>query len=279
MINFYRNLGVAVIALSPFITRSQDTSSAHTFVDAIEDNSYLIEEAYNQEHRVVQHISNGYINSISDTGFVYSFTQEWPIKSVKHQLSYTVPYTTVRGIESMSGFGDVMINYRYQLFYKEDWACVSPRLSIILPTGDEKKELGMNTVGLQINLPVSKRVSDHWVWHFNAGSTFYPNVEFTDSSLIQQNTNLVFYNIGGSVIWLAGSKFNIMLECLENFNSEIGVDGSIVSTNETILNPGFRFAIDIKELQIVPGFSLPISIVGDRYNVNGFAYLSFEHSF
>src|SRR3970040_1411458 len=51
----------------------------------IEDNSYLIEEAYNQEEGVVQHISNGLYFRKPQRDFVYSFTQEWPLFVLEHQ--------------------------------------------------------------------------------------------------------------------------------------------------------------------------------------------------
>ena len=248
------------------------------YPEAIEDNSYLIEEAYNQEQRVVQHISNGYLKTKPDNAFVYSFTQEWPVTSVRHQLSYTVPYTFLNA-DFVNGIGDIMINYRYQLFYKESWACVAPRLSFILPTGNKQNGTGMNTLGYQLNLPVSKRISDHWVAHFNAGTTFYPNVKTKTFAGNEIKKNLSFYTIGSSIIWLTGTKFNIMFECLENLSSVIDLNGNIIHSNETILNPGLRAAIDIKNLQIVPGISFPISIIKDYRDTAVFIYLSFEHPF
>jgi hypothetical protein len=59
----------------------------------IQDNSFLIEEAYNQEPGVVQHILNVPINFINGSCEIApSFTQEWPIFSQTHQFSYTIPY-------------------------------------------------------------------------------------------------------------------------------------------------------------------------------------------
>ncbi|HET7042873.1 MAG TPA: hypothetical protein VFI13_12685, partial [Gemmatimonadales bacterium] len=43
----------------------------------LQDNSFLIEEAYNQEHRVLQHISTAELHHGSA---LYSFTQEWPYR-------------------------------------------------------------------------------------------------------------------------------------------------------------------------------------------------------
>ncbi|HWH76104.1 MAG TPA: hypothetical protein VNT76_01990, partial [Candidatus Binatus sp.] len=51
-------------------------------IDVIEDNSFLIEEAYNQEAGVVQHIWNAiYTKSGRSHGWNFSFTQEWPVFS------------------------------------------------------------------------------------------------------------------------------------------------------------------------------------------------------
>ena len=61
----------------------------------ISDNSFLIEEAFNQEQGVVQHIFNGFYAvdrqpGPDDQNVALSFTQEWPVPSQTHQLSYTL---------------------------------------------------------------------------------------------------------------------------------------------------------------------------------------------
>ena len=43
----------------------------------IQDNSFLVEEAYNQERNVVQHIST-FSRLWNSKDWSYSFTQEWP---------------------------------------------------------------------------------------------------------------------------------------------------------------------------------------------------------
>ena len=53
----------------------------------IEDNSFLLEEAYNQEAGVIQHISTFQYDLMRFWN--YSFTQEWPVPNQKHQLSFT----------------------------------------------------------------------------------------------------------------------------------------------------------------------------------------------
>lgn len=52
----------------------------------IQDNSFLLEEAYNQEAGVVQHIQSFmYLKKSKD--WIYTFTQEWPVPKETHQLS------------------------------------------------------------------------------------------------------------------------------------------------------------------------------------------------
>jgi hypothetical protein len=51
-------------------------------------------------------------------------------------------------------------------------------------------------------------------------------------------------------------------------------------TNETVLAPALRFALDFKNLQIVPGISFPFTFSKESGNDFGmFFYLSFEHPY
>ena len=80
----------------------------------IQDNSFFIEEAYNQEPGVVQHIFNlaiDFTNGSREIG--PSFTQEWPVFSQTHQFSYTIPYLFT---EDGNGIEDMRLNYRLQAF-------------------------------------------------------------------------------------------------------------------------------------------------------------------
>src|SRR6185437_17086500 len=70
----------------------------------IADNSFLIEEAYNQEAGVVQHIST-FARPDGGGAWAYAFTQEWPFRGMKRQLSYTIPVLSEAG--SGTGIGDV----------------------------------------------------------------------------------------------------------------------------------------------------------------------------
>src|SRR6266545_7618484 len=71
----------------------------------IQDNSFIIEEAYNQEPGVIQHISA--FSRVTGSGaWVYSFTEEWPVLGQTHQASVTVNYANVKA-GGPTGVGDL----------------------------------------------------------------------------------------------------------------------------------------------------------------------------
>ena len=74
----------------------------------IADNSFLVEEAFNQPAGVFQNIFNAARN---DGVWAGTFTQEWPVVSQAHQFSYTLAFT--HG-DTSSAFGNTLLNYRYQ---------------------------------------------------------------------------------------------------------------------------------------------------------------------
>ncbi|MEY2563316.1 MAG: hypothetical protein QOH88_1509 [Verrucomicrobiota bacterium] len=240
----------------------------------IQDNSFLIEEAYNQEAGVVQHIFNltrsvTHRSGPDDREWLFTFTQEWPIGIQDHQFSYTLPYSYIEsGGQSAHGVGDVFINYRYQVATETATRpAFAPRFSLIVPTGDEDKGLGDGTVGYQLNLPVSKVVSDRWTLHANAGLTFLPDV---------QGEDLLNFNLGGSAIFAVSRRLNLMLEAVANFDEEAG--GSREAS--VILSPGVRYAFNFKnDSQLVIGLAAPIGVSAAAPDYGVFVYFSYEHFF
>src|SRR5436190_17719788 len=77
----------------------------------IKDNSFLVEEAYNQERGVVQHIGVFRADRTLHNG-TFIFTQEWPFVSNRHQLSYSLP---VSRVSQRLQLENILLNYRYQL--------------------------------------------------------------------------------------------------------------------------------------------------------------------
>jgi hypothetical protein len=235
--------------------------------ERIEDNSFILEEAYNQEPGVIQHISAFQLNK--DRTWMYSFTEEWPAPGQKHQLSITIPVMNTGNV----GFGDVAFNYRYQAVFTSRLA-FSPRLSLLLPTGNYKMGLGNGVLGYQANLPLSFICSRKIVTHYNLGLTYTPGAKTTENT----KSDLTNINYGISLIILLSENFNFMFEVAGNTLFTKDENDNNESTNSLFINPGFRYAINCKSgLQIVPGLAFPIGLgsSGGEYGV--FAYLSFEH--
>jgi hypothetical protein len=259
---------------------------------SIEDNSMFIEEAFNQEAGIIQHISNLIFDK---GGLVYAYTQEIPLADVKHQLSFTFSYNsykTPEGIQQIGnsqfvtkGLGDFYVNYRPLLFGKNDWALVIPRFTLIAPTGDARYGFGGGGWGGQFNLAVTKRLGKKLVTHYNAGYTLVSKADFytyegDGTPLLQAERNITAKNVGASIIWFAKPKFNLMTEYVSNFAQEFQDNGTVTKNHNLILNPGFRFAIDMGNVQIVPGAGLPLYFTNGQFqNSGGFIYLSIEPAF
>src|SRR4051794_3624833 len=142
----------------------------------IQDNSFLIEEAYNQERGVVQHI-NTFIYFARTHDWLYTFTQEWPVPhNARHQLSYTLAVLRPGQVGRGAGLGDTLLNYRYQLLGNgESKVAFAPRLSLIFATGDSRLARSFGGTGIQTSLPLSVVVNKKLVTHWNAGATFVPH--------------------------------------------------------------------------------------------------------
>jgi hypothetical protein len=234
-------------ALGPFPLPAQD----------IADNSFLIEEAYNQEAGVVQHIST-FSRPDGGGAWYYAFTQEWPLDGITHQLSYTLPLLNPEG-GAGTGLGDVALNYRYQLVARESAdrvtaVHVAPRATLIVPTGSESAGRGTGEVGVQANLPVSWVMSRSVVTHWNAGVTVIGSA--------------ARFNLGASAVYRLRRSVNLLLEALW-----LDPDGFY-------LNPGIRWAHDLAGgLQVVPGLAYTVALGPEAGRDAVFLYLSLEHPF
>lgn len=239
----------------------------------IRDNSFLVEEAYNQEARVVQHVSFLAL-SRDPSDWEYSFTQEWPAGGQRHQLSVTVPLIHVA---DATGVGDVALNYRYQLaFDNATGDAVAPRLSLVLPTGDAAQGRGTSSLGLQANLPVSWGLHRTLVTHWNVGGTWTPSARAAGGGRIATRD----VTAAASAIWLATRAVNLMVE-VAWAREEIAVDANTrVAEESAWLSPGLRAAIDFPSgLQIVPGVAFPFGLGPTDGERRVLVYLSFEHGF
>ena len=243
----------------------------------IRDNSFLIEEAYNQEWGVVQHVFT-FARVSGVDGWGSTFTQEWPAPSERHQLSFTIPLLRSEGADGFkTGIGDVALNYRYQFpMATGSRTAFAPRLSALLPTGREEWGHGSGAPGAQVNLPLSIELGPAWVTHLNAGGSWIPSAKAFDGG---EATTIGLF-AGQSLIWLVHPKLNFMLEAIYS-DTEVAVgNDATANEREFFVAPGLRGAIDFASgLQVVPGIAFPIGVGPSEDDTMVFVYLSFEHPF
>lgn len=234
---------LAVLAVCPAL-------SAQEAGEPIADNSFLIEEAYNQERNVVQHI--GTYTDNRGGGWALTFTDEWPAGGVLNQMSVGL---SLVGDESLGGrtFTTLILNYRRQLLGSAEgsWV-VSPRVSLLGDVGSS----GGAPFSVQVNVPASVVLTKAFVSHWNLGATV--------------GVGPATVNAGGSVVWLTMARFNLLVEGLY-----VGAEGQPPSFT---LNPGARAAFNLGSAQLVPGISFPIDL-GDSGGDGILLYLSLEHPF
>jgi hypothetical protein len=99
--------------------------------------------------------------------------------SPRHQLSYTLA-ALHSGDQpgSGGGFGDVILNYRYQVLGNgESKVAFAPRFSVFFPTGDSRLGRGTGGAGVQGLLPLSVLLTRKLVTHWNAGTTIIPKAK------------------------------------------------------------------------------------------------------
>jgi hypothetical protein len=233
----------------------------------ITDNSFLVEEAFNQDPHIVQNIFA--FQRQSGTNWQFTFTQEWPAPFTRHQLSYTIP---VQALDGTSGAGDVLINYRLQVLEEGPGRpAFAPRVSAILPSGSVAA--GAGTHGVQMNLPFSKREGD-WYVHWNAGFTW---------QRAKDGTTLTIPAVAGSVIYRARQAVNLMLEGVV-----AGIGSTPAQTSPgapsagrriavSTISPGIRGGWNISDdKQIVIGAAAPVTFSEGERSTALFLYFSYE---
>jgi hypothetical protein len=266
-----RTLPLALILSSRALDAQQADSTA--LPPKIQDNSFLVEEAYNQEAGVVQHIGT-FLTRKASNDFEFALTQEWPVRSIVHQLSYDIPFVRV---SSGTGIGDIGINYRYQLLGDGNApVAVTPRLTLVLPTGDWKKSRGDGGFGGELALAASFVPSRSITTHTNAGLLFMPSAR----NPAGDKAGIYAWSIGQSVILTSLSLIQPMLEAVYSRGTEVSGSDRTSSTQSFVLAPGARMAMNFDSgLQVVPGLAVPIGIGPSSGERGVFVYLSFEHAF
>lgn len=237
----------------------------------IQDNSFLIEEAYNQESGVVQHVNA--FSRAEGGNWDYGFTQEWSVAGIRHQLGYTLALVDAG---AGAGIGDVLVNYRYQLAGNPAARfLLAPRLSLLFPTGSEALGRGTGAFALQVNLPVSVVLAPAFVTHLNAGTTLTPSAD----APFGRHVPTLAFNLGGSAVFLARPWLNLLVEAVWFSEEFVTADGTTELSRSAFINPGVRWAFDAGSVQVVPGVAYTIGVGPSRGEDAVFLYLSLEHAF
>jgi len=263
---------VAGALLSVFL--GVGTASAQ---EPIRDNSFLVEEAYNQERGVVQHI-NTFARTARTRDWLYTFTQEWPLPDERHQVSFTLPVQDLHlGAAASTGLGDASLNYRYQaLGVGGGRLAFAPRLSVLVPTGRSRDSLGTGGTGVQMNLPLSFTAHPRLAMHWNVGGTRTFAAHDREGNV----AGTWAWSASQSFVWLAHPKVNLLLESTFTRAQSVVAPGRALSADAVFVSPGLRWAHDFASgLQVVPGVAFPLGVGPSRGQRAVFLYLSLEHPF
>ena len=264
-----------IITVSTFIGfLGLATASGAAFAQegAIQDNSFLVEEAYNQEPGVVQHILV-VERPRHGGGWESSFTQEWPVGSLPQQLSFTL---TSASVDGHTGVGDTLINWRLQLVGDGHARfALAPRISLVVPTGDTDHVPDTGGGGLEVAWPASWVLSDTLVSHTDVGASRIHRAHDTAGN--KADLERIF--AAQSFVWLLRPRFNLMLEALWERADRVGGPGLAPTTESLFLSPGLRFAQNLQRLQIVYGVGFPMEVGKGEGDRSVLLYLSFEHPF
>jgi len=233
----------------------------------ITDNSFLVEEAFNQDPGIVQNIFG--FQRLQGGDWQFTFTQEWPAPSKRHQLSYTIP---VQSLDGARGIGDVLINYRLQVVEEgKGRPAFAPRISAILPSGGV--DVGAGTHGVQVNLPFSKRHGDFY-FHWNGGFTWQRTGD---------GPSLLSPAAAGSIIYRAKQMVNLMLESVVVGQAapatpvSPGAPPTASRTTVVTVSPGVRGGWNVTDdKQIILGAAAPITRGAGETSGAIFLYFSYE---
>lgn len=252
------------------LLKAEEAANETEATNPIEDNSFFVEEAYNQEAGIVQFIQ-GFDYNNKAKSYNYSFTNEIPIGDNVHQFSYNFGLDHPGGGVNDTKLTDLFINYRCEA-YRQKGIIVTPRISLIAPTGDYKKGFGKGSAGVQLNHIVTLELSKYFITHFNMGGTLYPKAK--DGTMKEA---IFGFNYGSSLIWLLHSNFNMMVEVFGTAEENFTAPGVDKWTDSYFISPGFRTAINLpKEVQVVPGMAVPIGIGESKGEWSLYFYLSIE---
>ena len=185
------------------------------------------------------------------------------------------------GERGPDGLGDIALNYRYQLMEEGPGKpAIAPRLTVLCPSGNQGRGLGVGAWGWQMNLPVSKQHRDFY-FHGNVGMTWYPRVTTgTDGAGgSAPDVTLVSPTIAGSTIYRLRPMLNLMLESYVTWQEAPTGPGRTDRLAVSVVSPGLRGGWNHGEAQIILGAALPVTWADGAAHLGLFTYFSYETRF
>ena len=251
-----------------------------SWTEVLQDNSFLVNEAYNQDPDVVQHVLTGW-HFPSDSLWVCTFDDQWPIGSARHQMDVLVPYGT-QGASDPHGFGDLQLGYQYQAKLQGEGSAFSfaPGVRLSLPTGSWTRGLGLGGPGIVLGLPISRRLSQHVEVHFNLGGSWFPSAKTLGPHGETLKGSLATLSEGASLVVHVTPLLNLSLEAIGGQAQALGEGGRKMWGSTAILSPGAAYGINFKGgAQLVLGLAVPFGLNRQSANRSLFLYVSLEHRF
>lgn len=239
----------------------------------ITDNSFFVEEAFNQEPGVFQNIF--VFERSNSEAWSTRFVQEWPAPGMRHQLSYSLGFSRDGG---NARFGDVSLDYRLQVWAGDDGRpAFSPRASLLVMRDDGETPIDEGGLGLEFNLPFSREEGPLFL-HWNAGLQWIPSAS-TTSVANGSDVTLVSPFLAASAIVAVKPMLNVMLE--GRYDSEELVSGPRATDRAGVVTvaPGVRGGWNVGDAQLVLGASVPVTRSRDETDTGLLLYFSFEPTF
>jgi hypothetical protein len=241
----------------------------------ISDNSFLLEEAYNQEPKVVQHIFT-FSRPRGGGGWLATMTDEWPLKGQTHQLSYTGVLLRTDGPGGGTGLGDLAINYRWNAIRGEGRLWMAPRFTVLLPTGSARMGRGSGGLGLEAAIPVSITLGPRFTTHLNAALTVNPGARGRGNPGVAARSA----RLGASLVGDVSRRVNLLVETVYESSRDVLSVERTTGGQRWVVSPGIRWAHDLASgLQIVPGLAYTVDVGPGEEPDALFLYLSFEYPF
>ena len=132
---------------------------------------------------------------------------------------------------------------------------------------------GDDSLGFQVNLPVSKQRGDVY-FHGNAGFTLAASRAGARRTRLARCTP----HISGSAIYRLRPMFNLMLENVLAFEEVAGITGGTERQTVFTFSPGARGGWNLGDHQLILGGAIPITFA-DETNTGLLLYLSYELPF